>query len=586
MKNLKTQAIKFIAIIYLICLNCLDCFSQSNNYFESSKNMEIFIELYKELDMFYVDEINSGELIKTSIDEMLESLDPYTTYIPESDIEDFRFMTTGKYGGIGAMISKRGEYVIISEPYEGFAAQKAGLISGDKILEVNGTSAKGKNTEELSSILKGSPNTTVNILIHRDKDTLEFSFNRESVQIKSVLYSGFIEDQIGYIKLRSFTRNCANDVKKALIELKQEGELEGLILDLRSNPGGLLNESIDLVNLFVEKGIEIVTTKGKVKDWEKTYKTKYNPIDINIPLVILINSRSASASEIVSGSIQDLDRGVIIGKRSFGKGLVQQTRKLPYNSQLKVTVAKYYIPSGRCIQSLDYSNQYSKYPEEELDNFVDWIQENKKGGIETDRLDLIIKQMESRTKTPDSLLLKFNTLNGRVVKDGGGIYPDIKTEKENLSGIGISLRRENLIFDFATEFRLKNKNLTPVDKFNITDEIFEEFKVFLEKKEYNYRTDTEEGLKLLEEIAEHDSTLFLISNDLETISKKIKNNRGYHLLNNKQEISEYIASEIVSRYYYQKGRIQQDLKSDIDVKKAVQILTNLEEYNKILNVTP
>ncbi|MEJ6749243.1 MAG: S41 family peptidase, partial [Flavobacteriales bacterium] len=348
MTNKRLSLITKLSLVFLLSVNVLFTSAQNTNYFETSKNIEIFTDLYKELDLFYVDEVNSGDLIKTAIDQMLKSLDPYTTYIPESDIEDYRFMTTGQYGGIGSMITKRGEYVFISEPYEGFPAQKAGLMAGDKIVEVNGKSAKGKSTEELSSVLKGQPNTEVTVLLERDGELLTKTFKREKVTVKSVPYYGFLKDGIAYIKLRSFTRNCANDIKDALTDLKSQQELKGIVLDLRSNPGGLLNESIDIVNLFVEKGEEIVVTKGKIKDWQKSYKARKSPEDLETPLIVLINSNSASASEIVSGSIQDLDRGVIIGRRSYGKGLVQQTRKLSYNSQLKVTVAKYYIPSGRC----------------------------------------------------------------------------------------------------------------------------------------------------------------------------------------------------------------------------------------------
>ena len=343
----------FLAIISLISIGFVD------QYFEISKNIDVFTTLYKELNTFYVDETDPGKLMKKGIDEMLKTLDPYTAYIPESEVEDFRFMTTGQYGGIGAMITKNEEYVIISEPYENFPAQKAGLMAGDIILEINGVSAKGKTTEEVSKVLKGQPNTSVNLLMLRknQENPFEVTFERQKISIPSVPYSEFIEEGIGYLRLRSFTKNCAEDVKKVITSFKENRKLEGLILDLRSNPGGLLNESVDIVNLFVEQGEEVVNTKGKIKSWDKSYVASKKPLDKNIPLVVLINSASASASEIVSGSLQDLDRAVIIGQRSYGKGLVQQTRKLSYNAQLKLTVAKYYIPSGRCIQALDYSNR-------------------------------------------------------------------------------------------------------------------------------------------------------------------------------------------------------------------------------------
>ena len=547
-KNYFQSVIK-LTLGLLLSVSTFTLKSQNTNYFETSKNIEIFTDLYKELDMFYVDEVNSGDLIKTAIDEMLNSLDPYTTYIPESDIEDYRFMTTGQYGGIGAMITKRGDYVLISEPYEGFPAQKAGLMAGDKILEVNGKSAKGKTTEELSSILKGQPNTEVTILIERDGETFAKKFNREKVTVKSVPYYGFLEDGIAYIKLRSFTRNCANDIKSALSDLKSEQELKGIILDLRSNPGGLLNESIDIVNLFVDKGEEIVTTKGKIKDWDKTYVAKYNPVDEKTPLIVLINSNSASASEIVSGSVQDLDRGLIIGRRSFGKGLVQQTRKLPYNSQLKVTVAKYYIPSGRCIQALDYSNR------------------NEDGSV---------------GKVPDSLISTFYTRNGREVKDGGGVTPDIKTENEEVSDISISLMNKRLVFDFATQFRYKNEKIESIEIFEITDEIFNNFVEFLSDKEYQYTTATEDALDIFKEITDEEGTSDLILEEFNLLIEKIKFNKENDLGNHIEEIKEFISNEIVSRYYYQEGRIIDRLKHDKDIDEALRLFKNMDEYHSLL----
>lgn len=551
MKNKKIHISLKISLIFIFSFLFLQGKSQTDNYFETSKNLEIFTDLYKELDIFYVDEINSGDLMKTAIDEMLSSLDPYTTYIPESDIEDYRFMTTGQYGGIGAMITKRKEFVYISEPYEGFPAQKAGLMAGDKIVEINGKSAEGKTTEEISSILKGQPNTEVSILIERNGETFVTRFNREKVTVKSVPYYGFLEDGIGYIKLRSFTRNCANDIKNALTDLKSQQDLKGLVLDLRSNPGGLLNESIDIVNLFVDKGEEIVTTKGKIKDWEKKYVSKKSPIDKETPLVVLINSSSASASEIVSGAIQDLDRGVVIGRKSFGKGLVQQTRKLPYNSQLKVTVAKYYIPSGRCIQAVDYSNR------------------NEDGSV---------------GKVPDSLISTFTTRNGREVQDGGGINPDIVIKNDEISDISISLMNKRLIFDFATQFRYKNEKILEVENFEITDKIYKEFTSFLSDKEYEYTTATEDALDIFKEITKEEGTSELLSEEINILVDKIENNKKNDLENNKEEIKTFLSGEIVSRYYYQEGRIIERLKHDKDVDEALKLFNNIEEYNSILRI--
>ena len=551
MKNKTIQIFLKVSLIFIFLFLFLQGRSQTDNYFETSKNLEIFTDLYKELDIFYVDEINSGDLIKTAIDEMLSSLDPYTTYIPESDIEDYRFMTTGQYGGIGAMITKRKEFVYISEPYEGFPAQKAGLMAGDKIVEINGKSAEGKTTEEISSALKGQPNTEVSILIERNGEAFNKTFNREKVTVKSVPYYGFLENGIGYIKLRSFTRNCANDIKNALMDLKSQQDLKGIILDLRSNPGGLLNESIDIVNLFIDKGEEIVITKGKIKDWEKRYVSKKAPIDKETPLVILINSSSASASEIVSGSIQDLDRGVIIGRKSFGKGLVQQTRKLPYNSQLKVTVAKYYIPSGRCIQAVDYSNR------------------NEDGSV---------------GQVPDSLISTFTTRNGREVKDGGGITPDIIIKNDEISDIAISLMNKRLIFDFATQFRYENDKILEVDNFEITDEIYKEFILFLSDKQYEYTTATQDALDIFKEITKEEGTSELLSEEINLLLDKVENNKKNDLENNKEEIKTFLSAEIVSRYYYQEGRIIERLKHDKDIDAALKIFNNIEDYNEILRV--
>ena len=541
---------KHLFLVFFIAISSITSLGFIDNYFEISKNIDIFTTLYKELNTFYVDEIDVGALIKTSIDAMLESLDPYTSYIPESEIEDFRFMTTGQYGGIGAMITKRDDYVIISEPYENFPAQKAGLMAGDVILEINGVSAKGKTTEDVSKILKGQPNTSVNLLIERknQKNPFEVSFNREKISIASVPYSEYIKEGIAYIRLRSFTKNCANDLKNAIIDLKKDQNLNGLILDLRGNPGGLLNESVDIVTLFVEKGEEVVSTKGKIKSWDKSYFANKSPLDKEVPLVVLINSSSASASEIVSGAIQDLDRGIVIGQRSYGKGLVQQTRKLSYNAQLKLTVAKYYIPSGRCIQALDYSNR------------------NEDGSV---------------GKVADSLMTIFKTRNGRTVKDGGGILPDIIVEPEKYGMIISSLIKERLFFDYATEYRFLHDSIS--EKMIFSDEDFENFKIYISDKEYIYQTETEKKLEQLKEKASEEEYFSEIEKEYDILSLKIQENKNDDLEKNKEQIREILTNEIVSRYYYQRGRIIAALNFDIEVKKAIEILQDTQLYNQILN---
>ncbi len=538
-------------IFISLFISSLTLLSFKSDYFEIAKNLEIFTDLYKELNTYYVDETDPGKLIKSAMDEMLQTLDPYTNYIPESEIEDFQFMTTGQYGGIGAMITKRDEYVYISEPYEGFPAQKSGLMAGDKILEVNNISVKGKSTEEVSKLLKGQPNTNVSILIERKyiNDPFEVSFKREKVTVGSVPYFGLLENNVGYVKLRSFTRNCSNDLKNAILKLKEQSATS-LILDLRGNPGGLLNESVKIANFFVNQGEDIVSTKGKIKSWEKVYTATSKPIDTEIPLVVLIDQSSASASEIVSGSLQDLDRAVIVGKRSFGKGLVQQTRKLSYNSQLKLTVAKYYIPSGRCIQALDYSNR------------------NEDGSV---------------GKIADSLSTEFRTKNNRKVYDGGGITPDLVIESETSSKILLSLFRERLFFDYATEFRLKNENILSAKDFKITDEMFLDFKNFLSDKEYEYETDTEKAYKKLKKVAKDENYFESMKNDFDLLVNKIDDVKSDDLEKNKDFIKEILANEIVSRYYYQKGRIQSSLNYDKDILQAISVISDSTKYKQILS---
>ena len=544
------KKIKLTILAFCLTVTSFMSFSFVDNYFEIAKHLDIFTTLYKELNTFYVDETIPGDLMKNGIDEMLKSLDPYTTYIPETEIEDFKFMTTGQYGGIGAMITTMDDYVIISEPYEGFPAQKSGLMAGDKILEINGLSAKSKTTEEVSKILKGQPNTSVNLLIERKNNSTPFevTFNREKVSVPSIPYSDFVDDGIGYIRLRSFTRNCALELKNSILELKKNQNLTGLILDLRSNPGGLLNESVDIVNLFIDKGEEVVSTRGKIKSWDKKYIANKNPLDSEVPLVVLINSSSASASEIVSGSIQDLDRGVIIGQRSYGKGLVQQTRKLSYNSQLKLTVAKYYIPSGRCIQALDYSHR------------------NQDGSV---------------GKIPDSLMTTYKTRNGRMVKDGGGILPDIVISKDKYGMIIGSLVKERLFFNYATDYRLLHDSIPPNFIFNESD--FSDFTKYLKDKDYSYQTETEKVLEDLKKQAEEEKYFASFSVEYDSLFNKMINNKNDDLLNSKEDIKQNLTGEIMSRYFYQKGRILAGLSFDNEVEEAIQILKDTEKYQYILS---
>jgi len=535
-----------LSLVSILSLGFVD------NFFEISKNLDIFSSLYKELNIYYVDETDAGELMKTGIDAMLESLDPYTNYIPESEKEDFEFMTTGQYGGIGAVITKNGDWVYVSEPYEGFPADKAGLIAGDKFIEISGESAKSKSTADVSKVLKGEPNTAVKVLIEREgiPKPFEVEIIREEIKLNSVPYYGLISDSIGYIKTRSFTRNISKEVIDAYRDMNAKNDLKGLVLDLRGNPGGLLNEAISMANIFIDRGKEIVFTKGKIKDWDKSYKARNDAIDTEIPLVVLINRSSASASEIVSGAVQDFDRGVVIGQRSFGKGLVQQTRKLSYNAQLKLTTAKYYIPSGRCIQALDYSNR------------------DEDGSV---------------GKVPDSLRTEFKTLvNERSVFDGGGITPDITIEPEKFSNILRSLVSKRHIFNFANQYRRNNKSIEDAKSFVISDDIYSQFKQYLNDKEYEYETKTEKAIKKLEKDAEGEKYLSELQDQLELLSSKIKESKNNDIERFKFEISELLEMEIVTRYFYQKGKIETTIKHDEEIAKAIDVLDNMELYDAIL----
>lgn len=542
---------KLVFIAVLIGTYAMISYSFVDNYFEVSKNLDIFATLFRELNIYYVDETNPGDLMKKGIDDMLESLDPYTNYIPESEIEDYRYMTTGQYGGVGALIRQQGDYVVISEPYEGFPAQKADLRAGDKILKINDIDAKGKKTDDISKILKGQPSTVIKMLIEREgeKKPLEKVLNREEIKIKSVSYSGMLNQNTGYIKLTGFTENAAGEVKEALLDLKKNPELKSIVFDLRGNPGGLLKEAIDIVNIFENKGTEIVSTRGKVKDWDKVHKALNEPIDLNIPMTVLVDRGSASASEIVSGALQDLDRGVVIGQRSYGKGLVQQTRPLSYNAQLKVTVAKYYIPSGRCIQALDYSHR------------------NEDGSVD---------------HVPDSLISAFKTKNGRIVYDGGGVTPDVVIEPHKYSNIVASLVTKNLIFDYATKYRIAHPTIPSAKEFRLSDAEYDEFVASLNGKDYDYTTKTEKSLDELKDDAKADKTLDAISADIDALKAKIAHNKKDDLVKYKDEIKQFIEEEIASRYYFQNGRLEASMKDDPELKEAVAVLNDPARYSKIL----
>ena len=548
MKFFKKTGIFLVAIAIaftLLFTNFVD------NSFEIVKHLDIYYTLFKELDSYYVDEINPGELVETSINKMLETLDPYTVFIPESRIEDLRLMTTGTYGGIGTLVRKDKNRVIITDPYEGFPGQKAGLKAGDVIMRVDDFDTENQTIDAVSEKLKGSQGTTVKIVVQRigQPKLLEFSIVRENIHINSVPFFDMLNDNIGYIMFNNFTQKSSDEFRTALDSLMKRGATS-LIIDLRGNPGGLMDEAVSICNFFVPKGLQIVSTKGKMRQWNLNYFTTNEPVASKIPLVVMVNSGSASASEIVAGAIQDLDRGVVVGSRTFGKGLVQVPRPLSYNAQLKLTTAKYYIPSGRCIQALDYSNR------------------NEDGSV---------------GNIPDSLVSEFKTKNGRKVYDGGGIKPDIETETEKLSMIATELFIENIIFDFATHYWAANPTIGDAKDFSITDADYQQFINFVESRNFQYSLGSAKKLNELIESLKQEKYYEIVESQINALKEELKNEPKKDLLNFKDEVKRLLNDEIVSRYYYQRGRILNYLKQDNELKTAVEILKNPEKYKAILN---
>lgn len=533
------------AIVAVIGIGFLS-FTQDQKNFEIAKNLDIYHTLFRELNMFYVDEINPNKLVKESIDDMLMSLDPYTNYISEDQIEDFRFMTTGEYAGIGALIGKQNGNIVISEPYEGFPAQKFGLKAGDIILEVEGKPTSEMSTEDVSNLLKGPANQPVKIKIQRPfvKKSFEVDVVREKISIDAVPYYGMLDQNTAYIRLSNFTANCSGEVKKAFTELKKNNP-EALVLDLRSNPGGLLMEAVRIVNMFVPQGEEIVSTKGKVKQWDKVYKATEAPIDTTIKIAVLVNSNSASASEIVAGAIQDLDRGIIVGTRTFGKGLVQTTRDLSYNTKLKVTTAKYYIPSGRCIQALDYAHR------------------NEDGSV---------------GHIPDSLISEFTTKKGRKVYDGGGVVPDLKIEPDQLSNLSISLITKFMVFDFATKYSNENESIPAPEEFVVTDAVYNQFKDFVKENNFEYDSESIEIFEELKKSAKEEKYYQLAEKEIAALQAKLEPNLDKDLTEFNEEIRELLEDEIVSRYYYQKGSIRAAINDDRGIRKAIEALDSQTAY--------
>jgi len=538
------------AVVFFILFGISqNSFAQSNG-FEVIKNLEMIDLIYMNLDKYYVDKPKTGEISKAAIDAMLKELDPYTVYYHESNIEDYRLMTTGQYGGIGALIRKTGEYVFIAEPYENMPAQKAGLKAGDKILSIDGRSMKCLDSDLVSDALKGSKGSSFTLEYERpNKGVSTIKVDRDEIKVPDVPYFGMVDDKgkIGYIKLSSFTQTASKSVKNAYEELSSQG-MEKIILDLRGNGGGLLIESIDIVNFFVPKNEEIVKTKGRILDENRSYKTRNDPLDIAIPIVVLVDGFSASASEIVSGSLQDLDRGVIIGSTTFGKGLVQRTIDLKYGAKMKLTIAKYYTPSGRCVQKLDY---YHKN-----DGQVDEVS--------------------------DSLIKIFYTENGREVIDGRGIEPDIIVEDENLARITAVLMGENIVFDFATNFSQNNPEIDPAKEFKISDKVYKDFKDYVLKQDFEYKTATQEYLERVLEAAKQEGYDQKIDGEFKALQKVVSASKEDDLDLFERQIKKLLANEIVSRYYYQEGRVLNAFQDDQPLKKAIEVLNDQSQYESIL----
>ncbi len=524
--------------------------AQNDKGFEISKNLEIFANVYKTLHMNYVDDVDPGKAMKTAIDAMLASMDPYTNYFPESDMEDVKMQVLGQYGGVGSLIHQEGKNIYVSEPYEGLPADKAGLKAGDRILAVNGESTEGKSTADVSSAMRGQAGTTVTLRLERDGKEFDVTLTRAEIHLPNVSYSGMVKGNIGYIRLDEFTQDAAKNVREAFKNLKRDHpDMKGVILDLRNNGGGLMNEAVDIVNIWVKPNELVVETKGKIASRNIKSRTRLAAEDLNIPVAVLINEHSASASEIVSGSLQDLDRAVIIGDRSYGKGLVQNILPMPYNSQMKVTVSKYFIPSGRCIQAIDYSRR----------------DENGRA-----------------VKVPDSLKTAFKTRNGRTVYDGFGIEPDVEVEHPNSSLVTVALYNKRLFFSYATKFVREHPTIASPREFTITDDIYQDFVSFLSDKSYEYTTYTERLLEEMHKVAEEENYMDEMKQQLESLEKTFKDAKKADLMRNREDISQYLRDEILVRYYYQKGRIEGSLADDPDILKAVEVLSNPEEYNRIL----
>jgi peptidase, S41 family len=553
MKKFLNRQNGIIAVIVLIAVAFFGFKKGDDRNFQIAKNLDIFNAIVKELDMFYVDTIDPNKTIREGIDNMLYSLDPYTVYYPENDQDELEMMVKGSYGGIGSLIryNPKLQYTVIAEPYEGMPAAESGLKAGDILLEIDGKDLK--NNSDVSTLLRGQVGTSFKLKVQRPgvKEPLEFTIVRRSIQMPTIPYYGIMEGQVGYINLSSFSGTPSKDFKNAFLDLKKQGATS-LVIDLRNNGGGLLDQAVEIVNFFVPRGKTIVTTKGKIKQASNTYKTLREPLDTDIPIAVLVNSGTASSSEILSGSLQDLDRAVIVGNRTYGKGLVQVPRSLPYGGNLKITTSKYYIPSGRCVQAIDYAHR------------------NEDGSV---------------ARIPDSLTTVFHTAAGREVRDGGGVSPDVEVKQERLPNILYYLVRDNLIFDYATDFCLKHPVIASAEKFELTDADYTDFKNKVKGADFKYDQQSEKILKTLKEAAEFEGYMKEASAEFKALENKLTHNLDRDLDYFSKDIKEMISEEIIKRYYYQRGAIIQQLKGDNELDEAVKILTNPERYQQILSVT-
>ena len=527
--------------------------SGDSRSFQLAKNIDIFNSIVKELDLFYVDSIDPNKTIREGIDAMLYSLDPYTNYFPEEDQSELEQMLKNSYGGIGSVITWNAKLKrsMIAEPYEGMPAAEVGLKPGDILLEIDGEDLLGKNNQEVSEMLRGQVGTSFKLKVQRpgQKKPMEFDIVRRSIQLPIIPYYGMLDNNVGYVSLSTFSGNPSKEFKQAFLDLKKQG-ITSLVIDLRNNGGGLLDEAVKIANYFLPRGETLVTTKGKLEQSSNMYKTLREPLDLDIPLAVLVNSVTASSSEILAGSLQDLDRAVIIGNRTFGKGLVQTTRPLPYGGTIKITTSKYYIPSGRCVQAIDYTHR------------------NEDGSV---------------GRIPDSLTTVFHTRAGRVVRDGGGVTPDIEVEAEKLPNILFYLVNDNLIFDYATDYCLKHPTVPQPEQFEVTDADYAEFKEKVKAADFKYDQQTEKILKSLKEMAEFEGYLDDASTEFDALEKKLQHNLERDLDHFSKEIKSMLAIEIIKRYYYQRGSIIQQLKDDPDLKEAIKILGDSLSYKKMLS---